>query len=577
MSKKRPEKNIKLNFVSRLQKQCKAWQKLAAPSLRHRQLMLNSWASGFYSEDSHKARPVNLMDRGVSTVVPFLVEGNPKVMVETPISNYRSWAYTTELALNFFIDKMELAENVLIPCAINSMFGAGITKTTLVHDKNMAIEGEIYKLGTPEIQVIDDSNYIGDASVKFRKDMLIEGDVYRLPTEYAKDFFGSKFADDITSDGSLYEDYSPEAISSSHANRELLGIRDYTTFIDIYLKDEGVTITIRPEGNNPRIYKTVEWEGPPGGPYDYLHYKNFPSSPISLPPAWSWFDVDLTVEVLIEKMRMQAENQKDVLAYQGGAEEDVSRITKTGNMGTVKVDNLDLMKTLSFGGANPLNYQYVEYMESQFTKSGTPSSDVLAGRGSQSPTLGQEQMVMSNAMRIIYNMLSRFDRFSTSVLKKLAWGFWVDPTAYVPIVKEIPGVGQLPEIFSDSGKVGDFYDFAFRIKPYSTQRTSPDIKFSKMINFLDQWIIPTMGGAAQQGSTLDFDVIGNTLANYLGIDNFNQWYRTAVPHELNSVDYKMSPQQGNQTSLSARTANNQQQQARSGGQPSPAQKGERRL
>lgn len=570
-------KNVRLNFVTRLQKSCKAWQKLAEPSLKHRQLMLNSWASGFYDDARHRARPVNLMDRGVSTVVPFLVEGNPKVMVETPVSNYRSWAYTTELALNFFIDQMNLAEKILIPCVINSMFGAGITKTTLIHDKNMAIEGETYRLGTPEVQVIDDSNYIGDPAVKHRQDMLIEGDIYRLPTEYAKEFFGGKFADDIVSDGTLYEEYAPEEIASAHVDRELLSIRDYSTFIDIYLKDEGVLVTIMPEGKNPRILKTVEWEGPPGGPYDYLYYKHFPSSPLPLPPAWSWLDVDLTVEILIEKMRLQAENQKDVLAYQSGAEEDVERITKTGNLGTVRVENLDLIKPISYGGVNPLNYDYVAYMESQFTKSGTPSSDVLAGRGSQSPTLGQEQMVMSNATRIIYNMLSRFDSFQTSMLKKLAWGFWVDPTQYTPIVKEIPGVGQLPEIFSETGKVGDFYDFVFKIKPYSTQRTSPDIKFNKMMTFLTQWIIPTMSGAAAQGTTVDFDIIGQTLANYLGIDNFNSWYKTVVPHELETVGYRMSPQQGNQNSLSARTANSSQQQAKAGGKPSPPQKGEGRL
>jgi len=572
------EKNVRLNFVKRLQKNSKAWVKLCEAPLKNRQKMLNAWASGFYDLNYSRTHTVNFLDRGVSTLVPFLVEGNPKVTCETLISNIRHWAYTTELALNFYIEKLNLAENVLIPAVINSMFGSGIAKTTLIHDRNLAIEGELYKLGTPEVQIIDDTNYIGDPSAKRRQDFLMEGDIYRLPTEYAKEFFGKKYADDIVSDQKLREDYSPDDVSKSDFDKEILSIRDYSTFIDIYLHDEGILVTIMPEGKTPRILRTVEWEGPPGGPYDVLAYKYFPDMPISIPPAWDWYDKDITMNILMEKARQQAEAQQDILAYEGAAQEDVDRLIKTGNLGTCRVENLQLIKDFHWGGTNPLNYEYMNFIENHFTKSASPAGDVIAGRGAQAPTLGQEQMVMGNATRQIYNMLSRFDSFMTSIVRKLAWGFWTDPTQYIPVSINIPGVGELQEVFSDAGKVGDFYDFIFKVKPYSTQRTSPDMKFNKLMMLLNQWVMPTLPLAMAEGTTINHKIISEKLAAYLGEDDINQWYMTAVPGLLDNIGYKMLPksQQGDQTQAPAKMANMFQQQTRAGGKPSPPQKGEER-
>ena len=570
--------DVKLSFVKKLQKLTKAWQKLAEAPLQKRQKILAALASGFYDLGYHRTHTLNLIDRGISTIVPFLVEGDPRIMVETPVANLRPWAYTTQLALNFYVQKLQLADNVLIPVALNSMIGAGITKTSLTHDRNLEVENTKYRLGTPSVAVIDDSNYIGDPAAKTRRDFIIEGDIYRLPTEYAKEFFGAKFADDIVQDGKLREDYSPDDVSASNFDKEILSIREFSTFIDLYLYDENVILTIMPEGKKARILREIEWEGPPGGPYDYLAYKFFPNSPLPIPPAWSWYDMDVTMNILIEKMRIQAEAQKDILAYQSGSEDDVKRITETPSNSTVRVDNIDLLKDMHFGGVNPLNYQWVEYIENQHTKQGG-NADVVAGRGATAPTLGQEQMVMTNAMRIIYNHLSRFDRFQNSLMKKLAWGFWTDPTQYVPVVKEIPGVGELPQVFSDTGKVGDFYDFVFKVIPYSTQRTNPEMLFNKLMMFLTQWVIPSMPLAAQEGTTIDHKVISETLARYIGIDNINSWFKTIVPQPLESVNYKMMPESGqlggaSERTQSARTSNRNQQQARSAGRSSPPQKGE---
>lgn len=526
-------------FEVRCQKLVQAWQKRQETALEKRQKLLALWASGFFDKGYSREHLINLIDRGVFTVVPYLVEGNPKVLVETKIANCRPWAFTTQLALNFILDKMNFADRTLIPAAINSMFGAGITRTFTEYDRVINLDDNAIKYGRQVIRVIDDADYIGDVAAKTRDDFILEGDIYKLPTDYAKDLY-SKYADDISSDCKLTSDYHPEKISSGEWDLNRLSLREYTSFIDLYLYDEGVTITILPYGKTAKILNTVEEDGPGGSPYDFLGYKFFPGSTYPIPPSWAWHDLDVTMNTLAKTAREQAESQKDLLFVPPGNSSLGKKIINAKNLDVMEMSQAGEIRKESLGGVNPDNYNWMNFAENAFTKAGA-NPDVLAGRGAQAPTLGQEQMVFANASRIVNNMHTRFQEFMTSIINKLAWRVLQDPSAYVPLIHHIPGVGDLPKIFSSADRVGDFYDFVFSIKQYSAQRTSPEILYQKLMGFMTQWVLPTYQFAAQQGAELDIPTVTRILSDYLGFENFNQWYRTAIPHELQGVPYMMQP------------------------------------
>jgi hypothetical protein len=578
MAKTNPlhEPNAKLNFVRRLQRTVKTWQKLAEAPVKHSLKLWQAVASGYYDSGYARTHTINLVDRGVNTMVPFLVEGTPRVMVETKIPEYQPWAFTTKLALNHWLQQERFAERVLIPVARNSLLEpAGITRTSIMHHRNYERQEGVYKLGAPHVAVVDYSNYVGDPSARRREEFIIEGDIYKLPTDYAKEFFGPKFADLIISDGELSHEWSPESILSNNFNKDCLSVRDFTTFIDLYLYDEGIIITILPEGKSSRIINTIEWDGPDGGPYDVLSYKAISENPIGLPPAWAWHDMDVTMNLLVEKMRQQAESQKRIIAVQ--STDDATRLREAPNNAILTFEDLQGIQQLDFGGVTPDNYNWISFIESEFSRTGG-NADVLGGRAAEAPTLGQEQLLYNNATRIVGSMYNRFQDFSTSVIRKLAWAFWTEPTTYVPVIKEVSGLGSVPVVFADRTKVGEFYDFTFDIQPYSTQREAPEAKFNKVMMFMSQWLLPTIQMAAAQGAQLDINKVNNMMAQYLGLDNFNDWYKTAVPGGLDQlVDYKMMPTE--RTGLSdafgasdaSRTINSQGQQARAGGMSSPNQ------
>lgn len=533
------EQNKKLSFPARLQKLAKLWYTMNEAPFQHQQILLKLWASGFFDKGYGREHLINLIDRGVGTIVPFLVEGDPKVMVETLVGNYKPWAYTTQLALNFFIGQMELADTVLIPAAINSMFGAAITRTFSEYDRKVTLDDEIIMAGRPTVKVIHDTDYIGDPIARDRGDFAFEGDVYKLPTEYAKELF-SKHADLIMPDCKLIGDYSPKKISDPNFNRNKWSLRDQTTFIDIYLFDENRTVTIMPEGHTAKILRSVEEDGPKESPYDYLGYKYFPGHPVPIPPAWFWHDADVSMNTVGKTGREQAEAQKNLILTEAPNKKLGEQVTNAKNMDVLQVKDAAGIKQISMGGMNPENANWMAFVESVFDKSGG-TEPIMRGAGTGSPTLGQDQMLHQNASRIINNMGTRFHRFQTSILRKLAWRIWTDPTVYIPLIHEVPGVGMLPKVFSQADKVGEFYDFVFKIVPYSTQRMSPEVKYQRMMQFASQWVLPTMPMAEQQGAEFDIPEATKRMAAYLGFDDFNQLYRTAVPGQTDVVPFTMQP------------------------------------
>jgi hypothetical protein len=551
---------------------------------KHQQVMLRLWASGFFNTNNNREHLINLIDRGVGTIVPFLVEGDPKVMVETLVGNYKPWAYTTQLALNFFIGQMELADTVLIPAAINSMFGAAITRTFTEYDRRVTLEDEVIKAGRPTVKVIHDTDYVGDPIARDRGDFAFEGDIYKLPTEYAKELF-PKHADLIKPDCKLIGDYSPKKISDPNFNRNKLSLRDQTTFIDIYLFDENRTVTIMPEGKTAKILRSVEEDGPKESPYDYLGYKYFPGHPVPIPPAWFWHDADVSMNIVGKAAREQAESQKDLILTEAPNKKLGEQVTNAKNVDVLQVKDTQGIKQISLGGMNPAGPEWMAFVESVFDKSGG-TEPIMRGAGTGSPTLGQDQMLHQNASRIINNMGTRFHRFQTSILKKLAWRIWTDPTVYIPLIHEVPGVGTLPKVFSQADKVGEFYDFVFKIVPYSTQRMSPEVKYQRMMQFASQWVLPTMAMAAQQGAEFDIPEATKKMAAYLGFDDFNQLYRTAVPGQTDVVPFTMqptgqkrpekSPGQGNDSFgslIGSREANSSSKQGQLAASPIGADKG----
>jgi hypothetical protein len=582
MAKQLDEKNMKLNFPQRIQKSIVSWQKMAEPALSHRYKLWSYYAGGFFEDKNSTDHILNLTARAVDIISPYLVMSNPEVVVDSRVPSLRPWAYTTKLALEHLFDEIDFAELSLRPAIKNSLFGQGIVKTGVMKADEVEAFGYLHDVGQPYTDVIDDSDYVGDVTAKTREGFEFEGHRYKLPTEFAREFFGKKHADHIKPDFSLKEQlHHPELLAKQTANMYMYeSLYEWSEFYDIWLPREDIIITVQPEGRGSKILRTVEWDGPEGGPFDILKYKFFPNTPIPIPPTWYWMMMDTMTNILVNKMRRQAEREKVILAYEGSAEEDAANVAAAPDGGTVKVDNIDAMKEIELGGVNEGNYKWVEYIENQYSIQGG-NLYTLGGRGPQAETLGQEQMMQANASRILDDMMNSVYNFVEKVVRKQAWFMWTDPLIQIPVIKRVPAAADLEVMFDQTAKEGDFYDFNFKIKPYSMQRMNPFQRQQLLQQFLTNWVLQVLPYAQQQGVKFDVDAATREMSVLLGI-NMDSWWQSGMSPNQGLGPYmpmegQVKPTAGQENdsggaSLASKLTNLNNQQARAGGQSSPPQK-----
>jgi len=582
------EKMTRVPFIKRLHSGVEACERYKNPMQKTINKMLEHYHNGWYQGgDRYRAnQPLNMLDRGIQTLIPFLVSNNPRVQIRPRAGvghpGIKPFSKTLELSLAHLLEEIKLAQLTLAPVVMDSLFSMGITKTGVMHSHDVELLGYLHEVGQPYCDRVDFADYIFDVSARNVQEMKLQGNRYRLPYEYVMDSglfkhtdklkpdqypMGSKdHPDYVSRDGRTYFNYN-----ELHKTVELE---------DIWLPKENVLLTIPRQGQGSNILRTVDWDGPENGPYDLLSYKMFPGTTIPVPPIYTWLDINKAINTIVVKMRDMTDREKTVGVYDLMNTEDAQVIKNAGHGELIGLrGGSDSVKEITFGGFNPQSMEFLIFMLDQFSKSG-PNLEQLGGKGAMAGTLGQEQMMQSNALREVDHMVNQVYEFTRSITRKLTWFLWTDPLITTPLIKQVEGFEYDVE-YSQYNQEGDFFDYALEIEPYSMSRMNPETRYQKILQLVNQMIIPMLPMAMQQGSMIDVNALVKEVAPYLGISNVDEWWKSLLPPDQNAGPY--SPQQGQVKAKSgqdqrgalgqapaSKAANLNQQQARNAGQSSKA-------
>jgi len=513
-------------FIKKLNKAISACQQLKDSVNKKNDKMLKAYVSSYYQKvvkrDPH---PLNMIYRTVSIWLPFLAGGSPKNITE-PKTNLKlkPFAYIYQLALNQWMKDMKFVERTLLPVVFNSLFSRGIVKTGTARADTAKLSGYLTVTGKPYAEVVDDNNYIFDITAKDRTQYEFEGDKYLLPTDEAKEMY-PKFADKLQPDFKLYGEEHPKEIMNV-GKIPYNKLREYSEFIDLWLPKEGVIITILPPNKGfAKILKTIPYEGPSDGPYDELGYNFISSSTIPIPPIYNLMEMDTAINTLYVKAREGAESLKKIGAYEAGNEKDAETARTAKNAGMYGFTNAAAIRELTLGGPSPEVWDFLNFTLNQFSEQAGITGLDYRTRGR---TLGQEQILMSNASRTLNYMSQKVHSFAVSIVEKLAWEMWRNPTLQISSTIKAPGIGQASVTYNQLEQQGDFNDYSFDVEMFSMQRLNPEERFQKMWQLLTGWIMPTASISAQQGKIPNIPEITRTLSLYLGIDT-EGWYLTDMP------------------------------------------------
>ncbi|MHA2350333.1 MAG: hypothetical protein ACXADL_11975 [Candidatus Thorarchaeota archaeon] len=539
------EKDVKTKFPVRVQQAIVGWHQYTEPTRKLRHKMHAQYAGGYFENKVGETQPMNLIDRYVNIIAPYLVSQNPRVNIDPKrgLQASRSFARTLELALEHLFMEIELSTNTLRPAVINSLFSMGITKTGIVSDSQVEIFGYLHDVGQPFCDSIDYDDYIGDYRARNRQEMEIEGNAYCLPLEYICDSGLFKHYDNLST---VRETDAAETIPEKIAKKHMLpfehnnGLRKRVWLNDVWVPDEGIIITIPNEGQGSKIMRTVEYDGPEDGPYDLLTYKHFPNSVLPVPPIYNVLNLNNIINRLVSKMKKQAEREKKVMLYELSGAEDAELIKNTPDGFTAGVKNTDAFKEIEFGGVSDTNFPFVQFLEQQYSIQGG-NLYTIGGRESQAETLGQEQMLQANASKQLQDMVLQVHRFTRNITRKLAWYLWSDPFIQIPVIKEL-GDFKLKVEYTPDVREGDFFDYGFDIEPYSMSQMSPETRYQRLMQLVGQVVLPTAQLAAAQGSQLNVTELVTECARHLDVRNLDKWWITGIPQETQMNPY--SPAQG---------------------------------
>jgi hypothetical protein len=544
-NKLKDERDVKTPFPVRIQDAIVSWTQYTEPTRKLRKMMHREYASGWFDNKVGESQPMNLIDRYVNIIAPYLVSQNPKVNIDPKrgLSASRSFARTLELALEHLFTEIDFSMTTLRPAVINSLFSMGITKTGIMTDSQVELMGYLHDVGQPFCDSIDYDDYIGDFRARNKQEMEIEGNAYCLSMD---DLIDSKMFKnyDCLSTVKEYsqEQTEPEQIAKKHMIpfEHAHGLRKKVWLHDVWIPDEGIIITLPPKGQGTKIMRTVEYDGPEGGPYDLLTYHHFPNSVIPIPPIYNVLNLNNIINRLVTKMKHQAEREKKVMLYELTGAEDAELIRNTPDGFTAGVKNVDAFKEVEFGGVADTNFPFVQFLEQQYSIQGG-NLYTIGGRESQAETLGQEQMLQANASKQLQDMVLQVHRFTRNITKKLAWYLWSDPYIQIPVIKEL-GEFKLQVEYTPDVREGDFFDYGFDIEPYSMARMSPETRFQRLMQLVGQVVLPTAQIASAQGSQLNVNELVQECARFLDVRNIDRWWITGVPQETQMNPY--SPESG---------------------------------
>lgn len=578
------KRDVRKRFPVKIQDNAEQWYSDTKPMRETIIRMLGHYAGGWFKgEPASAQQPLNLIDRGVQIIGPYLAGGPPKVMVDAKrgLASNRPFARTLELALEHLFKEMKFHANTLRPAIFNSMFSLGITKTGIMKAKEVEIYGHRHDVGQPYCDNIYFDDYRGDPLARNREENEMEGHEYVLEEEFVRTSGLYRNHDHLKPDNEAYNDSTrPEKVSKerTHGQARYDRLRKRVRLQDFWIPDENIIITIPLKGQGNRIMRTVEWDGPEGGPFDVLGYRYFPDSILCIPPVFTWLGYNKIINDLVAKMNNQAKRERKIVAYDLGSSQDAKYISQTPDGSTVGVKNIDGIKEIEMGGVSETNFQFVQYMEQQFSIAGG-NLYTIGGRETGAETLGQEQMLQANASKALEDMVQQVHQFTKSIIEKLAWFMWSDPLINLPVIKRVAGY-EIETEFSQETKEGDFYDFAFDIEPYSMTRMNPEIRYQRLMQLVSQVVLPTAQISAAQGSQLNVDELVKEAARFLDVRNMDRWWSPAIPQEGQMNPYQ--PQQGTKKPKSGQAdgrfsggdqaasnmSNLSQQQTRAGGQSS---------
>lgn len=472
---------------------------------------------------------LNLLALYFNIVPRNLIAKNPRCMLSTLSQDDRPTVKAMEQWTNEEIERLNMAR-VFQRVVYDALILAGVQKTCLATPADAMAAGWRIKAGDVISTWIDWDDFVFDVHCRDISEASFIGHRYRMSKAMAEanPRFNKKARNNLAE--SMHERWNTEGDEKATA----IGRGDYgfmqselepmVDLWEIYFPYHKCVITLTDDlivgASSDNSGKAValeekEYLGPEDGPYDILSYGLVPGNPIPKGPALDIIDLHLNANEIARKLVRQASRQKELLIGQNS--EDMEAINKQPDGHSVRVDQPDKAKVAAFGGPNQGLLLFLNWTLDQFDKMAGNLS-TLGGLRSQANTLGQEELLASQAGGQIASMQDVTFAHVTSVIRKMGWHWWHDPSSVRKVNYQLPSSNRMfpreihpwnaPDMPMNGRMVsplrrdGDMP--TFKVDAYSIRHTTPQQRMQDLMGFLSTVYAPMAQIAMSQGEVLSF-------------------------------------------------------------------------
>lgn len=493
-------------------------------------------------ESTREEVPVNLLSLYISIIGRSLIAKAPRALLSTfdqqlkpVVSAMQSWA-------NKEIQRMRLAET-LQRSVTDALYCVGITKVALASPADAAGAAWSLGAGQPYAERVDLDDFVYDTHARSFNEAAYIGHRFRVPREAAIKTYGRKVKDIAASTDQLYNKEGDERIGvlgRSYYSSDATEFEDMVDLWEIYLTRHRQVIVLADEyltGQSPIALSQKRWLGPDTGPYHFLGFNIIPGNAMPKGPITDLIDLHRHANSTYRKLMRAMQRMKEITFVQGGASEDGSR-TQAGNDGDIiKVDNPQNIAQVVMGGqhAQVLMAIATEF-KNLFSFLGG-NLELLGGRGAQSKTATQDELLNQNAGAGVADMQDRTLVFVQEVCKSLLWYWWNDPfqvqkSKYaLPSLPEIELVRQVTPLMRQRGR---FEDLDLEIDPYSMRHQTPESRMAALDQVMTQVLVPLAPVLQQQNIAPDFHAYLEKKAKYMDMPDLPDIATIAMPPPMDT-------------------------------------------
>ncbi len=499
----------------------RASRKVLEPFRRSRLEAVRKYAGDQWSfETSYVRRPINFISLYLQIISRNLISHDPRALLTVHDKQYKSvvsamqdWV-NPELVAMGFADEMQRV-------VVDALYSIGIMKVALASPSESEMSGWNLPAGQPYACRIDLDDFVFDPHARDLREVSWIGHRSRVPLDSLKDsklYEAAKRKFVQPNHDKQFNETGDERISMlgrQYVSNDFIEAYQYCDVWEIYLprermilcllsEDGGTPMAIDFKGKDAPFYQK-DWVGPDKGPYHILNLMPPVSgNPMPKGPIQDIIDMDEALNGLTQKLIDQAARQKELLAYSGMADSDAARIKDAPDGEVIRVDNVDKVKPMGFGGPSPINQQFSLALWEMLNKI-SGNLELTGGLAAQSRTASQDKMLNANSSRSVQDMQQVTIKYSADVTKSLCWFWHHHPQKTMTSYHPIPGL-QNPikrKVTPAQRQQVPFEAIGVELDPYSFQYQTPQDRMAFVNQTVSQIITPLMPLLQQQGVYFD--------------------------------------------------------------------------